>query len=315
VPEGTIRHTFPSFDVPSGYESWDQCQSWTLGNTEPVYVRSITARNGGGFHHSNWFYTRDTNFRGDDGTWPCAERGFDEVAAGILGGTFFAQSTQAVDEVQEFPPGTAIRMPITTRILGGIHLLNTTPSQIDDTAIQFDLETVPEAEVMTPLLSMGITNTNLAIDPRSESSQVVECDMMTPHMNALDRPPDFKIYYVLPHYHALGVAFRFELTGGTRDGEVIYETTTAIGEPLGATLDPPVDVTGATGLRMTCTYDNPRDEAVQYGVGDQEMCVLLAYTDSTLRFGGRSTADPTMEMVGGIPVHTAPCDLFGAGEI
>jgi hypothetical protein len=48
-----------------------------------------------------------------------------------------------------------------------------------------------------------------------------------------------------------------------------------------------VDVTGATGLRFGCEFDNPRSVSVGWGFGDQEMCECLGFADSRLAFESR----------------------------
>jgi hypothetical protein len=298
----------------AGEEISDQCQSWTIGNEESLYVSRVTARNGGAFHHSNWFVVPPTAFRGEDGSWRCADRGYNEAVAGFVGDVLFAQSTQATEEVQAFVPGAAILVPARSVVVGGVHLLNATPSAID-TSLAFDFETIDEADVTTVLSAMSFTNNDLEIAPRAESRHRMACDLDETYQREMGHGPDFKIYYVLPHYHALGTYFRLELVGGERDGEVVYEVDSGVGDWLGITLDPPLDVTGSTGVRMVCGYDNPRDEVVGYGIGDQEMCVFLAYTDSPLRFGARSTSTMDVGDEEGRPTQEATCELFSSRRL
>jgi hypothetical protein len=307
----TLTHTFDGFTVMPGEEISDKCQSWTLGNEEPLYVSRVSESNGGAFHHSNWFAVPPSAFRGEDGTWTCRDRGYDEAVAGLVGGVFFAQSTQALAEVQEFSPGAAVLLPRNSVIVGGLHLLNATPSPID-TAIEFEVETIPEEEVDTVLAAMSFTNNHLDIAPREETRHRMECDLAETYQREFGRDPDFKIYYVLPHYHELGNYFRLELVGGERDGEVIYEVSSAVGDWLGTSFDPPLDVSGATGVRMVCGYDNPRDESVGYGIGDQEMCVFLAYTDSPLRFGAQSMDALDAGDAEGMPTRDSVCQIFSS---
>jgi hypothetical protein len=303
---GTLTHTFPAFDVAGG-EEIVRCQSWSLQNEEPLYVTSVTATNDGAWHHSNWFFVPPSAFRGDDGTWDCDDRGYSEAAAGFLGGVFFAQSTQALMEVQRFVPGAALRLPTQTRIVGGVHLLNASPTPLT-TTLTLDVETAPESEVTTLLQPMSFTINHLDIRPRTLSKQTMACSLS----EAVGTAPDFNIYYVLPHYHTLGTSFRLELTGGTRDGEVVYEVTSGVGEALGAVLDPPINVAGAEGIRATCSYDNPTDETVEFGIGDQEMCVFLAFTDSVLRFGAQSASTTHLGLVDGVDTSEAECTLYSA---
>ncbi len=311
---GTLSHTFPGFTVMAGQEIADQCQSWTVGNDQPIYVSRVSEDNGGAFHHSNWFAVPPSAFRGEDGTWTCRDRGYDEAVAGLVGGVFFAQSTQALAEVQQFVPGAAVLVPANSVIVGGLHLLNATPSAVD-TQIRFDIDTIPEEEVTTVLSAMSFTNNHLAIAPRIESRHRMECDLDETYQREFGHGPDFEIYYVLPHYHELGNYFRLELVGGERDGEVLYEVDAAVGDWLGKSFDPPIEVTGATGVRMVCGYDNPRDETVGYGIGDQEMCVFLAYTNSPLRFGGVSMDAADAGDVEGMPTRDSSCQLFSSRRL
>lgn len=300
----TLRHEFPPVDVASGEEvSW-LCQSWTLDNDEPLWVREVRSSNDGAWHHSNWFFVRDSMYSGPDGTWDCGERDFSEPGAALAGGVFFAQSTQATEEAQRFPEGAAIKLPAHARILGDIHLLNVT-GEDKSTAIRFEVETMPEEEAETHLAPMSFTNVALELPPRQQSHFSMECDLES-HLAA---PADFGFYYVLPHYHDLGTLLRLEAVGGPNDGEVLFETRGEVGEPLGQAFDPPRSLDGATGLRLTCGFDNPRDEVVRYGIGDQEMCVFLAFTDSRKRFAAIADENTPVGESDGIALNESNCRL------
>jgi len=94
------------------------------------------------------------------------------------------------------------------------------------------------------------------------------------------------LYYVLPHYHEMGNYFRLEIMGGPRDGEALLELADFNAEANGVTFDPPVDLTGSLGLRVTCGFNNITDEEVGYGIGDQEMCEFLGLVDSQVMMEG-----------------------------
>src|SRR5690348_4630900 len=108
--------TFGPYDIAPGEEVNGQCVSAKLDNDEPMFVNAVELTTGPGVHHSNWFWVPDYRFDGEDGTWRCADRGYDEVIAGVDGGVVFAQSTQAQHEVQAFQPGTAVLIPPHSRI-------------------------------------------------------------------------------------------------------------------------------------------------------------------------------------------------------
>jgi hypothetical protein len=70
---------------------------------------------------------------------------------------------------------------------------------------------------------------------------------------------------------------------------------------------------GYTKLRYSCDYFNPRDATVAWGVGDQEMCVFLAFSDSPYNWGGGAPTDeppgdPTD--VDGVTTYTHPCQVL-----
>lgn len=295
--EPTLSHEFPLLTVEARAEIPNQCMSWTLNNDEPIWVNTVASSNEGAFHHSNWVYVPDTAYEGPDGNWPCDERGFDQVGAAAMGGVFFAQSTQSRTDEQRFPDGVAFQVPARARVIGQVHLLNLRNEDVD-TQIRFDVFGVSEDEIDVRLRSMAFTNLALDVAPQAVTHARMDCS--TPD-------PTFDVYYVLPHYHELGKTMRVSVVGGPDDGVEIFHSTAAYGDPLGGTLSPAISVHDATHLRVTCEYDNPRDVSVGYGIGDQEMCVVLVYSDSEVQSGGAAIANGNAEFVDGTYVTDAPC--------
>jgi hypothetical protein len=296
-----LMHTFPVLTVPANQELIGVCQSWTLGNDAPLNVNRVVASNGGGFHHSNWIWVDDTSYDGTDGTWKCDERGFDQILAGAVGGVFFAQSTQARGDTQAFPAGVAFEMPAHARIIGDVHLLNPTDADID-TSLSFELYTLPADEVQVKLQPMAFTNTALDIAASSETHARMEC--ATPQ-------PDFDIYYVLPHYHSMGLGMQIDVMGGAMDGNNLFMNMGGYGESVGRTFDPPIAVRGADGLAITCNYQNDRATSVGYGEGDQEMCVTLIYS-SGAKAGGTAVTNFSTEDNAGVHSTDALCVAVGS---
>ncbi|HJL01914.1 MAG TPA: hypothetical protein RMH85_33210 [Polyangiaceae bacterium LLY-WYZ-15_(1-7)] len=303
----TLSTTLPDMPLEAGEEDASLCFSWTLDNATEVFVNTVRMEATRGIHHSNWFFVRPNVFQGEDGLWKCRDRGFDSVAAATSGGVLFAQSTQAAGEEQRFPDRTALRLPPLTRIVGQIHLLNTSPEPTTVEAAMH-LDTLPVDAVETRLHGLAFDYLDLQIPPRMQSEFAMECDFAEQNGG----PLDFRIYYALPHYHELGLGLRVELIGGPRDGEILWESFTPIGEPLGETFDPPLEVDGATGMRVTCVYDNPRDEVVRYGIGTQEMCLMLAFTDSRYIWGGGNLergGNVEVAREEGVSYNEAPCRM------
>lgn len=283
---GRIEMTWEPVTLQPGEEQPWLCASWTLDNDEPLYVHSVEMTSGQGWHHSNWlFVPADTVGVGPDGVWPCDERAFDPVAAGLVGGVLFAQSTQVSHEVQQFQPGAAIVVPPRSRIVGQLHLLNASDAPLT-TSVQLTAQTLPPDDVEIRLAPLALQFMPLAIPPMSRARFTTSCDLGR---------SEFRVYYVLPHYHELGEDMTIEAyaAGDTRP---LLQSDTRVGEPLGRVLDPPFDMTGAGGIRFSCTYLNAADRTVRYGNGDGEMCVLLAYTDDYARWGGGALLGPTRQV-------------------
>lgn len=310
----TLSRELSTTTVLPGQEISDLCQSWTLLNDEPIWVDSVTMQNGGGYHHSNWFFVPDDIFVQPDGTWSCREAGFDELVAAVSGGFLFAQSTQVSDEDQTFADGAAVRIPPYSRIIGSTHLLNVGDTTLDS-KMALSIHSVAPEDVRVKLVPSRATYFDLRLGAARKSSVSTECDVAGAWQREFGATPmKERIHYALPHYHKLGTSAEIALVGGPRDGEVILRNV-GFGEVSGKAFSPPIDLAtaGATGLRFTCSFDNPTSEEVRWGIGDQEMCEFALFVDSDMAFDGsvhRGTGALVGTGAGGEDLHEGPCDMF-----
>jgi hypothetical protein len=285
----TFAKDVSTMTVPAGHEDENTCQSWTLNNPTELWVHEIAQTNGGAYHHANWFFVPDDQFVVPDSSWTCSDHQFDELVAALEGGYLFALSTQSHDETQTLPDGAAIRIPPYSRIIGSSHLLNTTDAAVT-TTMHLAISTIPVAQVTAKLAPARIQYQDLHIDPSATSSFTTECDLASAYDSIHHAPLQYKLYYTLSHYHVLGMYQQLEVMGGPSDGMVIMRHD-GFGNNAGTAITPAVDLAalGATGLRMTCGYDNPRDVAVGWGIGDQEMCVIALQAVTDIGFEGDVT--------------------------
>jgi hypothetical protein len=303
----TLTHNFGDFTLAPFREIASQCVAWTLNNEEPLYVNKVTLANGGAYHHSNWFVVPESLYPGPDGFFNCAERGFDEVASAVSGTVIFAQSTQSVAEHQQFTPGAVIKIPPRHKIVSGVHLLNL-QNREHTTFLRMSLGLVHPRNVEIILAPFRLTYYSLDVPPRSEARFTTDCHLASLFEPVARRPFDLKLYWVLPHYHELGNYFRVEVMGGPLDGHVIHGIDSFNAEPNGKALDPPLDLTGSTGLRLTCGFRNPRDQRVGWGIGDQEMCVMLGLADSDVLMDAFAAGDNIVDgVVDGIVRNHGAC--------
>lgn len=302
-----LEHDFPAVRAAAGEDLTTMCLSWRLGNDEPLWVHDVAMEAGPGWHHSNWFHVPEGFYSVDDGAWECGGE-FDDIAAGLAGGVLFAQSTQSTVETQSFGEGAALEVPPHSVVVGQIHIINATDAPLD-ASLRFTLRGLAPDEVVTELRPLALEFRPLAI-PAGRSRFRADCDLEARY----DAPLDFAVHYVLPHYHALGRAMTLETYGGTRDGDTIFERAATIGEPLGETMSPPRPVDGAQGLRFSCEYDNTTGATVTYGNrADGEMCILLAFTDAPVLWGGGVLEGAPVSLgpdEDGVEEYGGDCDVY-----
>ncbi len=302
-----FTHNFGDITLQAHQEIASQCVAWTLNNEEPLYVNQVTLSNGGAYHHSNWFVVPESLYPGPDGFFRCGDRGFDELGSAVSGTVIFAQSTQSVAETQALARGAVIKIPPRHKIVSGVHLLNL-QNRAHETFLRMSLGLVHPSDVSVILAPFRLTYYTLDIPAESEARFSTECDLATPFANVAKRPLDLKLYWVLPHYHELGNFFSVEILGGPNDGQLIHSIDTFNAEANGKAFDPPLDLTGSTGLRLTCGFFNPRNQSVGWGIGDQEMCVMLGLADSDVLMDAFMVGDNIVDgEVNGIVMNHGEC--------
>src|SRR5260221_710794 len=280
----TYAKAVSTMTVAAGREDESTCQSWTLNNPTELWVHTIAQHNDGAYHHANWFFVPDDQYKLPDGTWNCSDNQFDELVAALAGGYLFALSTQSHDETQTLPAGAAIRIPPYSRIIGASHLLNASDQAVT-TTMQLTITTIPLATVTAKLAPARITYHDPHIDAMAKSAFTAECDIATDYARwSSGKPFTYQLQYTLSHYHKLGFYQQLEVLGGPNDGQVIMRHD-GFGNNAGTPITPPVDLAalGARGLRLTCGFDNPRAVPVGWGIGDQEMCVMALQAVNRIR--------------------------------
>ena len=306
----SVTHDFGDIVLGPGQEIASQCVSWTLDNDEALYVQAVTLSNPGSSHHSNWFVVPEQDYPGPDGYFRCRDREFSELASAVNGTVIFAQSTQSLFEEQRFRPGAVVKIPPRHKVVAGVHFLNLAAREIT-TSLRLSLEVIHPSGVTTLLSPFRYTYYALDIAPGSQERYAIECDMKSAFEEATGKPFDLQLHWVLPHTHYLGNHFRIEISGGERDGEVIHRLDTYNADANGKLLEPPLDLNDADGLRVICGFRNPTEEAVGWGIGDQEMCVMLglAETEIMMDLAVNQTLDDR-QTDEGVALSTGDCEIL-----
>ena len=330
-PDEPRTYEFGPYTVAPDQEISDQCVQITMNNDTALFVNDVELTTGPGFHHSNWFFVPASDsstgvlgpFDGPDGTFTCADRGFDQAVAALKGGVLFAQSTQSEQTDQKFPAGAVVKIPAHSKLMAQIHLLNASDQMLTLTP-EITLTPIAESAVTIRLSGVSFEDHALGLPPDHQSSFTVDCDLQ-PAWNQLlanggvtAPSPDFKLYYALAHYHALGTGMSIDaLATDDTTSQPVFKTTSQIGDALGGTLDPPVSMAGYSHLRFTCDYYNNTSATVGWGIGNQEMCVFLAFSDSAYNWaGGALDDDPPgpATMDGNVMTYSHACSVYAVEQ-
>lgn len=305
--EGTaITHDFTTFTVKAGEEIRGLCQSWTLGNAEPIWINAVELTQDQLSHHSIWTFVPQEMFEGEDGVWPCQDRGYNELAGTVAGGVLYAQSTQAAHEIQRFPSGSAVRVPPYSKIIGDIHLLNTTGQDVTGHA-KLTVYGIPEGDVRVSLVPFEMAFRALAIPPHAQSRFSAQCELQGAFMQTADSPFDLKVHYILPHTHQFATRLFLNVFGGPSDGEMILDVGAYNSEARGRFFDQPIDLAGATGIGFGCEYDNPSNDTLGWAY-EQEMCQILGFAESKVAFLSAVWEADEVGTEDGMQLFTGPCE-------
>ncbi len=306
----TVTHSWGVTTMSPLQES-EPCIQWTLENEQAIYVNAVTLTNDGGFHHSNWFAVPEDKFPGPDGFFKCGDRDFAEIDAAVSGTVLTAQSTQSRYEKMELPEGVVVKIPPRHKIVAGGHLLNLANAEFQsELRMSLDLIHPRDVEVVTAPFRM--TYYDLHIPAGGEARFSSQCDFNSVHELTTGEPLALKLYYVLPHYHYLGNYFDLSVWGGPQDGENVFRLDGFNADANGGAITPPLDMAGATGFNFTCGFDNWRDFEIVWGIGDNEMCVMLGLADMGVMMDGTVYDDSSI--VGeqdGILLNEGPCTVIG----
>lgn len=311
LPDGHARvvHSYGLVDLAPSEES-QPCIQWTLDNDEPIYINRVTMANDGGFHHSNWFVVPETYVEGEDGFFKCSDRGFAELEAALTGTVLTAQSTQSRFETMQLPEGVVVKAPPRHKIIAGGHMLNLS-NQAYPTELRMELEIIHPKLVEVVTAPFRLTYLDLDIPPFGESRFSGDCDIKALYEQQTGGELDLTLYYVLPHYHGFGNFFDLSILGGDRDGESVFRLDGFNADANGAALDPPLNINGADGFSFTCGYNNWRDVNIGWGIGDQEMCVMLGLADSKLLMDASVSTGSVVGEDGEILMNSGSCGVLG----
>jgi hypothetical protein len=187
---------------------------------------------------------------------------------GFFGGIVPLYIAQKAHSELKFPPGVAYSISAGQMVRIELHFLNTTKKPLDVTG-SVRLQEAKSGTVVdyANLLFYGTLDIRIPALSKATVGPLFHRFAATP-----------RIFGLTGHQHHRGTGVRIALASSATDpGTSLYDNPDWADPPL-TIFDPPLVTTPGQGLRYSCTYDNPTNQAVSFGEGfNQEMCFLWAY--------------------------------------
>ncbi len=171
-----------------------------------------------------------------------------------------------VNGTYTFPPGVALKLAPATPLDLNAHYFNRQNVSLP-AENYINLYTVPAASVTKEAQSINFANYNFSIQANTRKT-ITTYYTFTKAVSVIT---------LTSHYHKLGEKFQIKILGGTRNGEVVYESTDWE-HPLVVNLSTPIQLRAGEGLTSVVTYNNTTNKTVSFGfTSEDEMNIIFGY--------------------------------------
>ncbi|HIA04718.1 MAG TPA: hypothetical protein EYN66_22965 [Myxococcales bacterium] len=260
-PKGQGFQLSMEYEVPPYTEAWI-CDVYPMPNTEFANVNLVKVQQTPGTHHTTLSTLGLTGGSGlEYGRFDCADVYGDSslMQDQIM---FYGNQGDAEHEMQ-LPKGIAATLPPALDVIHEMHFVNVTDKPVKLYSY-INAWTIPGDEVISGIWGGSVRDEHINIPAKSEHSEWSRCVMNE----------DVEILFVASHTHALGTKFEVALFDGETTGDVFY-TNTDWQTPRIIQYEEPIVVPKGQGFEWRCTWKNPRDEIINYGLNStDEMCNL-----------------------------------------
>jgi len=266
--------TSGSFNVSSNFER-ELFVYRDLGNTLPIYVNRIHTKMRP-FSHHLVLYTFDPqqtpksmlpafnvirDLRNPDGS-------YNNSTEALMNYHTFLGGSMIQEDEYNFPPGVALKLPAHAGIDFNTHFVNYTPNTIPGECYA-NIYTTDASKVQYEAQPLFIPNTDITL-PAQQQTTLMQTTT-NPFTNKMN------VFMLTSHYHAKGQKFQILINGGSRNGEVVYESTDWA-HPTEKVYDPPIVLNPGEGLTTRVTYYNNSSNTIYFGLkSTDEMDVMYGY--------------------------------------
>lgn len=240
-----------------------------IGNQSDIYVSRIRLKSRANSHHLVLYDFRDKtqlpaidqvrDLRNPDNTLNLS------TVLTMSNHVFLGGGTDTNSDYV-FPEGTALMLPAGMTVDLNPHYFNkTTDSKYGENYI--NLYTVDKSSVKYVVKTIDFNNTKIDLPANQRTTITTDFKFSK----------DVKIVALTSHNHKLGEKFVIKIKGGTRDGEVVYESTDWE-HPNMINYKTPIELKKGEGLTSIVTYNNTTKNKVSFGLtSEDEMDIIFGY--------------------------------------
>jgi Copper type II ascorbate-dependent monooxygenase, C-terminal domain len=259
-----------TFSIASNFER-EFFQRQAVNNASELYVNRVVVKMRPGSHHFILYSYRDPkatymppfndvrDLRNPDGTTNL-------LTALSMSNHIFWAGTQTLSYDYVLPQGYALYMPANMSFDLNSHYVNKT-STTTQGEVYANLYTTPKEKVTTVVRALDLANNSISLPP----------NMKTVMTKSFTFDKKTSVIMLTSHTHKLGEKFVIKIKGGSRDGEVVYETT-SWDNPLIKSFTTPLVLNKGEGLTSEITYNNNTAKKVTFGLtSEDEMGIIFGY--------------------------------------
>lgn len=268
IPEKGLQLHVGPFDVPGNTERelfyWEP-----LHNEEPLYIREFEIIMRPGSHHFILYNFQDNTpdyLKPKDQTLRDvynSDGSYNIVTITTMQYHQFVAGTQIPQLRYAFPEGVALKVPANHGFDLNSHYANRTDDVIQG-EVYANIYTIDESEVEKVAEILNLNNDDFRLP----------AGKVTTISKTYTFPETRYIFQLWSHAHVHNTEFKVFVSGGERDGELVYYSDDWEHPPI-LQLDPPLELGGGEGLKLEATYDNDEDRDLTFGLRSTDEMMIL----------------------------------------
>jgi hypothetical protein len=241
----------------------------SLGNTQEVYVNRIQLKSRPNSHHLVVYDFRNKNLLpplNEIRDLRNPDNSLNPITLLQMSNHVFLAGGSDTNQDYVLPEGTALKIPANASVDLNPHYFNKTALPLTGENY-INLYTVDKAQVRNVVQTLDLGNQDLDIPANTRKTFTKSWTFSQART----------IVLLTSHNHQLGEKFAIKIKGGTRDGQVIYESTDWE-HPLFKSFTPGLRLEKGEGLTSEITYHNTTSKTVRFGLtSEDEMGIIFGY--------------------------------------